>query len=476
MVTELCDVLASLDSEGKQALEKASAFCMRLGHRQVTAEHLLLQLLDDPKSSLHVRLAESSVDSLSWIKTLLKRLESFDSGHRGNPIFAARLLDWLEHASAISCAEAGKTGPNQLIASLVGNALRFGLNKLPELQRLSEQDWLNNRSHSEQQLIEQNMASPDISFDDIDEPVMAVDDTDDVKTEIFSNPDFETQIDLASTGAGDAIPIIVPSPVNFEVPGYEIIKKIGAGGMANVYLARHLGLERDVALKILASAFNNDADFGERFLREARIVAKLAHPNIIQIYDVNQTADLNYLAMEYVPGGELTDQLKSGLSLVETIDVLIQVLSALSSAHDSGYIHRDIKPANILFRDNGSAVLTDFGIARTIGADTGMTMSGTLLGTPSYMSPEQARGEKLDHRSDLYSIGVLFYQMLEGKVPYKGESAMGTAMRHITDPIPSMTQAFLSTQSFVDKAMAKNVEDRFQQGSDMITALQTIKA
>lgn len=160
----------------------------------------------------------------------------------------------------------------------------------------------------------------------------------------------------------------------------------------------------------------------------------------------------------------------------DIVGILSQVLAGLQAAHDKGYVHRDIKPANILFRADNSAVLTDFGIARAMTEDSGLTIAGSVLGTPRYMSPEQARGDELDSRSDLYSVGVLFFHMLEGRLPYKGDSALGTAMKHILDPVPDLSVNNRPYQHFIDKAMAKKPDDRFQTATEMAEQLGSLLA
>src|SRR6056297_4334627 len=197
-----------------------------------------------------------------------------------------------------------------------------------------------------------------------------------------------------------------------EIPNYEIGQMTGRGGVAEVYKARHKLLDRTVAIKIISPAKAGElAD--KRFLKEARVVAGLRHPNIVSIYDVGVLEDKYYIIMEFLEGGDLKQKLEAGLSVDESIAILKQMASALAHAHDKGFIHRDIKSQNIMFRADGTAVLTDFGIVKDLTAETGYTLDGTSIGTPHYMSPEQAQGSsKIDWRTDLYSLGVTFYEML----------------------------------------------------------------
>ncbi len=469
MKADLATLLGLLDKNSSQALERASEFCIKRGHFEVSLEHYLLQLLDNPAADTNRLLRQFNVDPVEWIKILLKQLDTFATGNKGHPVFSTLLLHWFEAASTLHLARSSQAEItcSGLLETLSENPFEFGAQNLPGIARLKAPDLID--------LFDPGLARQESTEIDITEIELEDGDASADDTTTFEAGEDETMIieaNLADPMEVENQPTSVPDQL--ELPGYQIIKKIGQGGMANVYLASHIGLEREVALKVLSPGLSDDETLGQRFLSEARIVAKLAHPHIIQIYDVNQVNNHHYLAMEYVPAGELTDRLGSELALTQIIKITKQVLGALASAHNNGYIHRDIKPANILFRKNDSAVLTDFGIARAMDVDSGMTIAGSLVGTPGYMSPEQARGEKLDHRSDLYSVGVLFFHMLEGKVPFKGDTPMGTAMRHITDPVPFLDSQHISMQPFIDKALAKNVGDRFQTGEEMIIALNKL--
>lgn len=259
-----------------------------------------------------------------------------------------------------------------------------------------------------------------------------------------------------------------------EIPGYQISKQLGKGGMAVVYLAVQANFERQVALKIMASHLVADASFGERFLREARIVAQLSHQNIVPVYDVGQYQDYHYMAMEYLPGGDLKAKLKKGVALSEGIDIIKAIASGLDYAHRKNFIHRDIKPENILFREDGSPVISDFGIARNTESETRMTMTGTVIGSPHYMSPEQAEAAPLDGRTDLYSLGIILYEMLTGAVPFSGESAISIGIKHITAQLPPLPPEMTEFQEFIDTALAKDREDRFQTGAEFRQALEEI--
>ena len=260
-----------------------------------------------------------------------------------------------------------------------------------------------------------------------------------------------------------------------ELPGYKIIKEIGRGGMAKVYLARHEGLDRDVAIKVMFPNLATDSSYSERFIREARIVAKLSHHNIVTVFDVGIFEQYHYIAMEFLPGITLDDKIKSGISDNETLSVIKQVCAGLYYAHEKGFIHRDIKPENIMFRENGSAVITDFGIARATKSETKMTAVGTVIGTAHYMSPEQAQGQELTPCSDIYSIGIMLYEMLTGKVPYDADSTIAIVFKHIDAPIPELEGEQAKYQTLLNKLMAKQPMDRYQSCQEIIHDIEDIE-
>jgi serine/threonine-protein kinase PpkA len=257
-----------------------------------------------------------------------------------------------------------------------------------------------------------------------------------------------------------------------EISGYRILKEIGRGGMATVYLAIQESLDREVALKVMSPALAAEKGFSERFLEEARTVAKLTHPNILAVYDVGVVDHSHYIAMEYVGGGELKSKIQAGISHDQIQTILKQIGSALSYAHEEGIVHRDIKPENILFRKNGTAVLSDFGIARAIGSTSKITATGTTLGTPYYMSPEQGKDEAIDGRSDLYSLGVVLYEMLTGVVPYDAGNKIAVVYAHVHDPLPKLPQAAIDFQPVLDRLLAKKPSDRFPDANRLLEALQ----
>ncbi|WP_444921888.1 bifunctional serine/threonine-protein kinase/formylglycine-generating enzyme family protein [Microbulbifer sp. CnH-101-G] len=264
---------------------------------------------------------------------------------------------------------------------------------------------------------------------------------------------------------------------SLQIPGYRILRKINQGGMSTVYLAIQRSVGRQVALKVMSPVLNADPIFSERFQREANIVGQLSHPNIVGIHDIGRYRSLNYIAMDYMSGGSVAERLAKGpLEPLEALNVVRQIAMALDHSHSKGYVHRDLKPENILFREDGSAVLSDFGVARAVAHTTRMTNSGMVVGTPHYMSPEQARGNAIDGRADLYSLGVVFYEMLTGVVPYQAEEAVAIAIKHLTDPIPKLSARHALYQSIIDRALAKDPSKRFQRGLEVADAADQLVA
>jgi|TARA_B100000315_G_scaffold143746_1_gene132772 tetratricopeptide (TPR) repeat protein len=248
--------------------------------------------------------------------------------------------------------------------------------------------------------------------------------------------------------------------------------------MASVYLANQKKFDRQVAIKVLGEHGPLPNGFRQRFLDESRISAALTHPNIVRVYDVGEQGDLLYLVLEYIAGGNLNTRLEHGLRIIDIVDVVREISAALdyaSQASEHGYVHRDVKPENILFRDDGSAVLSDFGIARVIDDNRTASKQGTVMGTPQYMSPEQAAGRVLDTRSDLYSLGVVLYQMLTGDVPYHGDTAVSVGVRHLQEPIPRLPSHLSSFQDVIDRTLAKKPDQRFQSGAEFTRSLTALR-
>ncbi len=260
-----------------------------------------------------------------------------------------------------------------------------------------------------------------------------------------------------------------------SIPGYRIVRPLGSGGAATVYLAVQESLEREVALKVIPVVGAETGDMAERFRREARTVAGLRHRNIVGVYDVGTVAGALYLSMEYLAGGSLRVRGPGGLDPDACVGIVADVASALQHAHVMGIVHRDIKPQNIMFREDGTTVLTDFGIAKVSGVSE-LTQSGTVLGTPYYMSPEQAQGRQVDGRSDLYSLGVVFYWMLTGHHPFTSDEPLGQLLKHITEPAPPLPPGFERYQPVVDRLLAKSPDARYQTGGELVEALDAVRA
>ena len=260
------------------------------------------------------------------------------------------------------------------------------------------------------------------------------------------------------------------------IPGYKILRKIGDGGMSTVYLSIQLSVGREVALKVLSPELRSDPSFGDRFFREANIVGALSHPNIIAIYDVGKQDEHYYIAMDYLPGQSCSERIKTGdLSLKEILSIIKNIASALDYAHERGFVHCDVKPDNILFRHDGSAVLTDFGIATSTSSASKTPGIKAVAGTPHYMSPEQTQGQSIDGRSDLYSLGILFYEMLAGERPYKGKDAIALAVKHLTAPIPQLPSEYKIFQALLNRMLAKKPGSRYQCGKEIVDAITALE-
>ena len=244
--------------------------------------------------------------------------------------------------------------------------------------------------------------------------------------------------------------------------------------MSTVYLAVQLSVGREVALKVLSPELQSDSGFTERFYREANIVGQLSHPNIIAIYDVGKHDGLYYMAMDYLPGSSCKDLLRNRqLSPVRALAIIRDIANAIEYTHDHGFVHCDLKPDNILFRHDGSAVLTDFGIARELGKGSA---SDTIAGTPHYMSPEQAQGQQLEKSSDIYSMGVMLYEMLSGELPYHGRDALAVAIKHVSAPIPELPTELAVFQALIQRMMAKKPGARLQNGNELKYAIDFFEA
>ena len=260
---------------------------------------------------------------------------------------------------------------------------------------------------------------------------------------------------------------------------YEILKTIGEGGMANVYLAQDTILDRDVAIKVLRGDLANDDKFVRRFQREALSASSLSHPNIVEIYDVGEDDGDYFIVMEYVPGKNLKQLLKrrGSLTVEEVVDIMLQITSAMSVAHDNLIIHRDLKPQNILIMDDGGVKITDFGIAMALNA-TQLTQTNSAMGSVHYFPPEQANGKGATLKSDVYSLGIMMYELLTGELPFRGDNAVEIALKHLKEPIPSIRDTHplipQSVENVIIKATAKNPKNRYANANEMHEDLKTV--
>ena len=261
---------------------------------------------------------------------------------------------------------------------------------------------------------------------------------------------------------------------------YEIIRSIGEGGMANVYLGYDTILDRNVAIKILRGDLSNDEKFVRRFQREALSASSLAHPNIVEMYDVGEDDNIYYIVMEYVEGKTLKQLLKKrgSLTLSEAIDIMLQITDGMTHAHNSYIIHRDLKPQNIMIKDDGQIKITDFGIAMALNA-TQLTQTNSVMGSVHYLPPEQASGKGCTIKSDIYSMGIIFYELLTGSLPFRGENAVEIALKHMRDPLPDLREENpsipQSIENIILKSTAKNPKNRYDDAKsmhdDLLTAL-----
>ena len=259
---------------------------------------------------------------------------------------------------------------------------------------------------------------------------------------------------------------------------YELLARVGGGGMALVYKARDLLLNRFVAVKVLRQQFTHDDEFVKRFRREAQAAASLSHPNIVSIYDVGQVEDTYYIVMEYIDGANLNEIIRERAPLQpdEAVRITAQICDALEHAHHNQIIHRDIKPHNILIGNNGRIKVTDFGIARAVTSST-ITQTGSVVGSVHYFSPEHAKGVSTGEKSDIYSLGIVLYQMLTGRLPFLGESPISVALKHLQEPFeaPRLVNPYIpqSVENIILKAMRKNPLERYQSADAMLKDLET---
>jgi len=266
-----------------------------------------------------------------------------------------------------------------------------------------------------------------------------------------------------------------------KLGNFEVVEEIGHGGMATVFKAYQPALDRFVAIKVLPAGSAKDSTFQKRFVQEARAIARLYHPHILPVHDFGEHDGTTYIVMEYVTGGTFKKKLKpQGMPLREAIDLILQACQALECAHQNNIVHRDVKPGNMLLRSENFLLLADFGIAKILEATSMLTRTGVGIGTPQYMSPEQGTGTQVDGRSDIYSLGVVLYQAVTGRVPFgaPGDAPLTISLKHVNDPLPPPRQYVADLPPMVEQVIVKSLEKdptrRFQTAGEMIEALSNI--
>ena len=256
-----------------------------------------------------------------------------------------------------------------------------------------------------------------------------------------------------------------------SVPGFKILHPVGSGGQAKVYLAARVSDGMQVALKVLDANLKNDKVFLQRFEREYNLIASINNEHVVRIYDHGFSGEHPFIAMEFLSSGTLASRIRGGIEAREALLITSQIARALDDIHARGIVHRDLKPANILFRADGRPVIVDFGLARDLGVSSSLTIAGPLIATPRYMSPEQCMGEKVDARSDLYSLGAIFYEMLTGQKIYNAANAAAVVNMHVNAPIPRLDAPLAGYQPILDKMLAKKPADRYQSARELFAAI-----
>jgi eukaryotic-like serine/threonine-protein kinase len=281
----------------------------------------------------------------------------------------------------------------------------------------------------------------------------------------------------ADSLAADALVAPIGDAPRIRVPGYSIVKEIATSNFSSVFLARSDRLRRNVVLKVMTRGTSErELDDAERFQREYEIISSIAHRAIAEIYDFGALPDHQYLAMEYIPCGDLRDRLRNPMSIDESLYYLRSIAEALRVIHVFGILHRDLKPANVMLREDNAPVLIDFGLARRSAEDASTTGAGQVLGSPYYISPEQSQGHRVDARTDLYSLGVMFYEMLTGQRPYSGRSAMAIMAQHAASPVPTLPPNVALQQALLDRLMAKRLDDRYSSAEELLADLGPLVA
>lgn len=278
-----------------------------------------------------------------------------------------------------------------------------------------------------------------------------------------------------SVGKGKLVMGMEDSLIGHTLGAYRLIDRLGQGGMATVYKAYEAALDRYVAIKVLPQILAADPTFTQRFRREAKAIAQLDHPNIVPIFSYGEENGITYIAMQFIRGGTLKHS-EPAYNTNEALQLLLPIARALGYAHKRGIIHRDVKPSNVLISEDGRPILADFGLAQMTDSSLHLTQSGVGMGTPTYMSPEQGQGEKVDHRTDIYSFGIMLYELVTGEAPFRADTPMAVVIKHLTAPMPMPRQINPAipeeVEALILKATAKNPDDRFQSAEEMALAME----
>ena len=256
-----------------------------------------------------------------------------------------------------------------------------------------------------------------------------------------------------------------------QIPGYRTLRMIGEGGMAQVYLAERVHDGIQLVLKVLDPALRRDATFLQRFVREYKLIAEIENEHVAHIFDQGFSGHQPYIAMEYLSGGTLAARMHEGMSSLAALRITSQIAKALDAIHAHGIVHRDLKPQNIMFRANGRPVIVDFGLSKDLGSDANLTRQGQVMATPRYMSPEQCRGDAADARSDLYSLGAIFYEMLTGQRLWGDAGPADLVYMHIHEPIPRLPERLAGYQPIINRLLAKQPADRFQSARELFATI-----
>lgn len=281
-----------------------------------------------------------------------------------------------------------------------------------------------------------------------------------------TDPDFLRTVRIEALKAGSPV-----KPGAVQVPGYRSLRKIGEGGMGQVFLAEreHDGLQ--LVLKVLGPALRGDQVFLQRFVREYKLIASIEAEHVARIYDQGFSGEHPYIAMEYLSGGTLAARMREGLTSLAALRLTSQIARALDVVHGHGIVHRDLKPQNIMFRADRRPVIVDFGLAKDLGGDSALTQYGHVMATPRYMSPEQCLGHPADHRSDLYSLGVVFYEMLTGRQMFESNSPADLVQLHVSGVVPPLPSRLAGYQTIVDRLIAKDPSKRFQSARELFATI-----